>query len=217
MKTSVFRNIIFDYGGVIINIDFQRTIDSFIRLGAANFDQLYSKATQSGVFDELDKGNITQEAFVDKVLAWLPKHVTPAEVVQAWNDIMIDLPKYRIKMLEEIKPNYNTFLLSNTNEIHYKVYNEWLKNDYGHDDFAGLFNKAYLSFRLGMRKPDREIFDLVFSQNGLDKKETLFIDDSIHIVHATRSYGILSYWLKDGQDICDIFENGKLKEELEIS
>jgi glucose-1-phosphatase len=217
MNTSVFKNIIFDFGGVIINIDFQRTIDSFIRLGAENFDAIYSKASQSGVFDEIDKGHITQEAFVDKLLAWLPKNVTSDQVIQAWNDIIIDLPKSHIEMLEQVQPNYNTFLLSNTNEIHYKVYNEWLKNDYYHEDFAGLFNKTYLSFRLGMRKPDREIFDLVFNENGLNRKETLFIDDSLHIVEATRSYGIPSYWLQDGQDVCDLFENGKLKGELEIA
>jgi glucose-1-phosphatase len=214
MQTAHFRNIIFDFGGVIINIDFQRTIDSFIKLGAENFDQLYSKATQSGIFDELDKGIISQEQFIGQLLTFLPSNVTPEQVILAWNDIIIDLPARRIKLLEEIRVNYKTYLLSNTNIIHYAVYNEWLRNDYNHPEFSGLFEKAYLSFKLGMRKPDREIFDLVFSENKLNKEETLFIDDSEHIIELSRSYGIPSFWLYDGLDICDLFQNGKLKENI---
>ena len=216
MNSSGFRNIIFDFGGVIINIDFQRSIDSFKKLGAENFDQLYSKASQLGVFDELDRGNITPKVFVDQILTWLPQRTTREQVIKAWNDILIDIPSHRIMMLEEIKLNYNSFLLSNTNAIHYNVYNRWLKNDYGHADFDGLFKAVYLSFKLGIRKPDREIFDLAFNENGLNRKETLFIDDSLHIVNATCSYGIPSYCLQEGQDVCDLFEKGKLKEDLEI-
>jgi len=205
MKVSEFRNIIFDFGGVIINIDFQRSIDAFKRLGAENFEQIYSKAAQSGVFDELDKGNLTQEEFIEQMKKLLPGHVTGQQVIDAWNDILIDIPAKRIRLLKEIRSKYRIFLLSNTNVIHYAVYNEWMRNDFGYPDFKGLFEDTFLSYRIGMRKPDPKIFELVFQKNALKREETLCIDDSLHIVQATRSYGIPSYWLQEGEDVCELF------------
>jgi glucose-1-phosphatase len=215
MKTSGIRNIIFDFGGVLINIDFLRTINAYKKLGAEDFDRYYTKAAQSGVFDELDKGHISAEAFATELSKFLPSGVSTEQIIAAWNEIIIDLPAYRIEMLRTIKPHYRTFLLSNTNDIHYEIYNAWLRDEYGSPDFTGLFDGVYLSFRLGMRKPEREIFDLVLHEQGLKKEETLFVDDSLHIIHATQAMGIPSCWLKDGQDVCDLFENGKLREEID--
>lgn len=214
MKTSAFRNIIFDFGGVIINIDFHLTINAFKRLGAEHFDQLYSKAAQTGIFDELDKGTISKEAFLQGLLPYLPAGTTPGQVLDAWNAIIIDLPAYRINMLREIRKNYRTFLLSNTNAIHYEIYGEWLRHDFGAPDFQGLFDAACLSFRMGMRKPEPRIFETVFQEQGLKKEETLYIDDSQHIIEATTAMGIPSYWLQDGQEVCSLFENGFLKADI---
>jgi|WetSurMetagenome_2_1015567.scaffolds.fasta_scaffold85032_1 glucose-1-phosphatase len=210
MGEDRIRNLIFDFGGVIIDIDFQRTINAFIKLGAENFEENYSKANQSGIFDELDKGKVSQKEFVDSLKPLLPSTVGDEDIINAWNKIIIGVPEKRIRLLESLRKNYHTFLLSNTNIIHYNLYMPDIKRSYGYALMEDLFEGVYLSFRLGMRKPNREIFDFIFNSQNLEKQETLFIDDSIHIIDAARSYGIRSFWLKDGMDVCDLFENGKL-------
>jgi FMN phosphatase YigB (HAD superfamily) len=210
MGEDRIRNLIFDFGGVIIDIDFQRTINAFIKLGAENFEENYSKANQSGIFDELDKGKVSQKKFVDSLKPLLPSTVGDEDIINAWNEIIIGVPEKRIRLIESLKKNYHTFLLSNTNSIHYDLYMPEIKHRYGYALMEDLFEGVYLSFRLGMRKPNREIFDFIFTTQNLEKQETLFIDDSIHIIDAARSYGIRSFWLKDGMDVCDLFENGKL-------
>jgi glucose-1-phosphatase len=214
MGDDRIKNLVFDFGGVIIDIDFQRTINAFIKLGAENFEENYSKASQSGIFDKLDKGTTSQKEFVDSLKSLLPSTIIDKDIIDAWNKIIVGVPEKRIRLLESLKKNYHTFLLSNTNIIHYDLYMPDIKRRYGYALLEDLFEGVYLSFRLGMRKPDREIFDFIFNTQNLEKQETLFIDDSIHIIDAARSYGIRSFWLRDGVDVCDLFENGKLIPEL---
>ncbi len=213
MQERIYRNLIFDFGGVIIDIDFQRTINSFIALGATQFNEVYSKATQSGLFDKLDKGEVSEDDFVNGLRPWLPANTSRQQIIAAWNDIIIGIPERRIRLLESLKPNYRLFLLSNTNITHYNQYIPELKSNYGYDNLNGLFEEVFLSFKLGMRKPDRNIFDYVFSSMNIKKEETLFIDDSKHIIEAAQSYGIQAFWLKDGMDVTDLFADGKLKVE----
>lgn len=205
------QNIIFDFGGVIIDIDFQKTIRAFVGLGADQFGATYSKATQSGIFDQLDKGSISEQDFVEDLKQFLPDHISDDHIIDAWNEIIIGIPPARIKMLEAAKNNYSTILLSNTNIIHYKLYTPQLAETYGYKSLEELFDAVFLSFKLGMRKPDRDIFDYVFSSRKIPKESTLFIDDSKHIVEAAKQYGIKAFWLKDGMDVCDLFEDGFLK------
>lgn len=214
METKVVRNLIFDFGGVIIDIDFEKTISAFIKLGAENFGNLYSKATQSGIFDKLDKGNIKQDDFIETLSCFLPESVSKLQIITAWNQIIIGIPEKRISLLESLRPSYKTFLLSNTNAIHYDYYMPKIKKQWGYSSLEEIFDCVFLSFRLGIRKPDQKIFDHVFNSQNLKKEETLFIDDSKHIIEAARSFGIPSFWLKDGLDICDLFENNLLKKNI---
>jgi putative hydrolase of the HAD superfamily len=204
------KNIIFDFGGVIIDIDFDRTLEAFKELGAGDFDEKYSKAAQSGIFDELDKGKVSAAEFVKALSAWLPKGTGDAQIIDAWNRIIIGIPEHRIELLRSLRNNYNCILLSNTNCIHYDLYTPDIRKQYG-TELESLFDVVFLSFKLGMRKPDREIFDYVFEKTGIKKEESLFIDDSLHIIEAARSYGINALWLEDGMDVTDLFVDGKLR------
>lgn len=205
------QNILFDFGGVIIDIDFEKTIQAFVRLGAGSFPTQYSKARQSGIFDQLDKGSISERDFIHDMKQLLPDNITDDHIIEAWNEIIIGIPPRRIEMLESVRNNYSTLLLSNTNIIHYKFYTPQLEESFGYKSLEELFDAVYLSFRLGMRKPDRDIFDYVFATRRISKESTLFIDDSEHIVQAAKDYGIRAFWLRDGMDVCDLFENGYLK------
>jgi putative hydrolase of the HAD superfamily len=210
MGAKKISTLIFDFGGVIIDIDFERTINAFVKLGAENFGENYSKATQSGIFDALDKGDVSETEFVNSLKPLLPAGVSDQQIIDAWNAIIIGIPEGRVRLLEEVRKHYQICLLSNTNITHYNLYTPFLK-EFGYNSLHELFHKVFLSFELGMRKPDRDIFDYLFVKSEINKQESLFIDDSHHIIEAARSYGIPAFWLRDGMDIRNLFEEGRLK------
>jgi len=119
--------------------------------------------------------------------------------------MLLDIPTERIRLLEAARKNYRIFLLSNSNEIHYHEYLEKFREKFGYDDFDDLFEKAYFSFRLKMQKPNREIFDYVVKNHGLDPGETLFIDDSAVHVEGARKALLNAYHLKPGEEISGLF------------
>lgn len=191
-----YKNIVFDLGAVILNIDFQRTIDAFIALGVKNFDAIFSATLQSELFDQLDKGLITPERFRSELISFCGRNLSVAEFNAAWNAMILDFPEERIHYVRKLREQYSLFLLSNTNAIHHTVYNSLLSEHYGISDISELFDKAYLSFQIGMRKPDLKIFQYVLDENNLIPEETLYIDDNEENVIAARKLGIHSYFLE---------------------
>lgn len=189
------RNIIFDLGGVLLNINYQLTIDAFISLGIEDFHNLYSQANQSNLFDGFEKGDISTEDFIKGIKSYLPKNISEKDVVDAWNAMLLDLPKERLDFLFELKSDYNTVLLSNTNAIHIDYFHQQLYEVYGKSSLAPYFNEVYFSCDLGMRKPDAEIFETICSNEGFDPAETLFIDDSIQHIEGAASIGIQAHYL----------------------
>jgi putative hydrolase of the HAD superfamily len=116
-----------------------------------------------------------------------------------------DFPLQRIRLLENLRKKYKIFLLSNTNKIHYNLYIKRLEKEYRYKKFSELFEKSYLSFNIGMRKPDKEIFDFVVTQNNIKPKETLFIDDSFQNTESAKQTGLKTYLLSKKEDITDVF------------
>jgi len=168
------KNIIFDFGGVILNIDYTLTENAFAKLGLKEFDKIYSQALQKELFDELEKGLITPAAFRRGVRKLIKAEISDLQIDTAWNAMLLDLPEERVNLLSELKKKYRIFLLSNTNEIHFSFFSTYMKNKFGFDVFSDLFEKVYVSHKVHMRKPDAEIFELVLNENNLLRKETLF-------------------------------------------
>jgi len=200
------RNIIFDLGGVLLNIDYQATINEFKKLGINNFDDLFTQAAQIQLFDQFDKGEISPDSFRDELRRISGVPLQDEEIDKAWNAMLFDLPAKRIALLELVRKNYRTFLLSNTNAIHYPAYTEYLETRYGFSDLSALFEKQYLSFRIGMRKPDKEVYGLVLDENGLKPSETLLIDDSLQHVDGAREAGLHAVCLDvEKTEVSDLF------------
>lgn len=204
------KNIIFDFGGVIIDIDFWFSINAFKKLGATDFENVYSQSQQSGIFDELDIGSISPEEFCEAMKCYLPKTATTQQIIDAWNAILIGIPEHRIRLLERIKRHYRIFLLSNTNRIHYPVYISELQQKYGYKNLSELFEKVYLSYEVKMRKPDKAFFKLVLEENNLKVEETLFIDDSQQNLPPADELRMQTYFLKKGEDVTTLFKDGLL-------
>ncbi len=203
--TRDVKAVIFDFGGVILNIAHKRTEEAFSRLGIENFVALYSQAMQVSLFDKLEKGLIAPTAFYDTIRQISGTAIPDRDLENAWNALLGDIPSSRIALLLKLKSRYRTFLLSNTNAIHYAVYHEQLRIIHGFNDFNELFERAYFSFQMGMKKPDAEIFERVLAENALDPATTLFIDDSILHIRGAAACGLQTRFLAPGEALTALF------------
>lgn len=205
LNTEGIRNIIFDLGGVVLNLDYDATADAFQKLGLADFPEMYSQAHQSGLFDTYEKGLCSTPYFINAVLRYLPAGVTANKAVAAWNAMILDFPLENLRLLSDLKTKYRTFLLSNTNEIHVQTVNRALERASGEKTLAPYFEKVYFSCEMQMRKPDTEIFVKVCEENHLEPSETLFIDDTERHVAGAQKAGLRAYLLGKNEKLTDLF------------
>lgn len=206
------KNIIFDYGNVIFHIDFNKVAQAWKDLGITNAHEFYGHRQQDGVFDALEKGEISPEAFADRIRKLTGKpELSNKQINHAWNQIFIGIPKGNHELLLQLKDKYRTFLLSNINAIHYDYVHDYLKREYDINDNSSLFEKTYYSHLVGKRKPDAEIFEQVLQENNLDPAETLFIDDSPQHLETAKKLGLQTYLMTAPDNIQEYFKiNGLL-------
>lgn len=207
------KNIIFDYGNVIFDIDFIKAQESFAKLGVNNIQEIYGHKNQSSIFDEFDKGAISAAEFRSEIRR-LTGHnqLSDQQIDNAWNSLLLGVPAGNHELLLKIKEQYNTFLLSNNNEIHYQWIMDYLKRDFDLEDNSSFFTKDYYSHLMGMRKPDKEIFEIVLDNHQLDPKETLFIDDSPQHLKTAQELGLQTYLMTRPDTLQKYFStNGLLK------
>jgi FMN phosphatase YigB (HAD superfamily) len=200
--------IIFDLGGVILNIDYQLPVKAFKKLGIENFNELFSQASQSNLFNDYETGEISSDDFVNEIKKYLPQNTSEAAIINAWNSILLDLPEDRLFSLEKAAENHRIFLLSNTNALHIDSFNQYLLNNLQLPSLEPFFETLYLSYEVGLRKPDLRIFEYVLQDAGLNPERTLFIDDSIQHIQAASELGILTKHLVN-EDITTFLE-GKI-------
>ena len=189
----MIKNIIFDLGVVLLNLDFQKTMTAFKNLGISNIEEVFTRYNQLGFFDDFEKGLISPEEFREEIRKILKTKVTDEQIDEAWNAMILDFPVDRINFVLECRNTYRTFLLSNTNAIHFHVYNNQIKEKYKINNLSDLFEKAYYSYRVGLRKPGKEIFELLINENSLNPQETLFIDDAPQHIATAHSLGIKTF------------------------
>ncbi len=188
------KNIIFDYGNVIFNIDFTRVQAAWAKLGVNNVEEFYGHRQQDPVFNLLERGEISNANFRDRIrdLAHKPE-LTDEQIDSAWNSIFLDIPEGNHELLLKLKDKYRTFLLSNINAIHYDYVHDYLKRKFDVVNNRQFFEKTYYSHLTGKRKPEQEIFEQVLQENNLDPAETLFIDDSPQHIATAKQLGIHTY------------------------
>lgn len=203
IDSNKINHILFDLGGVLLNIDYSLTERAFIKLGIENFDQMYSQAKQDGLFDRFEKGEIGRDGFIEAIKGISPSSVSENEIELAWNAMLLDFPQERLDMLSILKETRGVFLLSNTNEIHFNAFNKLFDQAFGLS-FTGFFKKDYYSHQLGMRKPDAEVFKFILDQQGIKNHELFFIDDSEQHVRGAESLGIPSVLLEKNDDVISL-------------
>lgn len=184
------RNIIFDLGGVIINLDYNRTSEAFKKMGLTDFERIYTQVRQEKLFDRFETGTVSENSFREEIIKHLPAGTSHEEVDEAWNAMLLEFPEDRLDFIYALKRHYRIFLLSNTNLIHMRAFLPMAEKIYGLRRFNDAFDKIYYSCQVGLRKPDTEIFELVLQENNLEPGETLFIDDSPQHIEGAKAAGI---------------------------
>ena len=207
MVTPV-KNIIFDLGGVLLNLNYHLTQKAFEDLGVDDFDAFYTQHKANPLFENLEVGAIEPEAFYEALRATTGLNLTNTQLEFAWNAMLLDFPVERLAWLDQIKSKYNIYLFSNTNAIHYKaftsIYAQTAPMIDFNPDFNHFFKTAYYSHTLGQRKPAVAAFEAVLAKSGLDPAQTLFIDDTISNIEGAQKAGLQTIFLSGGLTVQDL-------------
>ncbi|MFA5327785.1 MAG: HAD family phosphatase [Prolixibacteraceae bacterium] len=199
------RNIIFDLGGVLLNIDPQKTIDAFGNLGMPQLVANTGLSYDHDIFFRMEKGQVTPEEFRDGIRSLLPQLVSNEAIDNAWTAMLLDFPEIRVKLVNNLRKDFKIFLFSNTNAIHVEKYHSSFRNQHEFE-VSTLFEKDFYSNEIGFRKPTPESFQEIIRLSGVNPEESLFIDDSQQNVQAAIASGLRGFWLGNGQKIEEIFQ-----------
>ena len=187
--------LILDLGGVLIDIDYEKTIDALSRIGGVDFHPLFSQANQVELFSDYECGRIQTAEFRDGLRSLMRLSPTDHELDAAWNAMVGQFPAGRLDLVRDAAKQMPVFLLSNINPLHEQAIRDIHVGRPDEQDFERLFNGVYFSHRIGLRKPDPSIFKRILDEQGLLAASTVFIDDSIQHVLAAENLGIKATWL----------------------
>ncbi|MEM9053558.1 MAG: HAD family phosphatase [Bacteroidota bacterium] len=199
------KNIIFDLGVVLLDVDYQKTIVAFEMLGLENAEMAFSKHRQDVFFKSFERGQISDDEFLNG-LAERTLHQDKNALRSAWCAMLGNLPREKFELLKKLKDEYKLFILSNTNSIHQEWFEQKIDEQYGWSSFTACFEFIAYSHEIGERKPDAEIFEIIPKRFGLDKGETLFIDDTMEHVLGSRRAGIQAIHYKEGENLERLLE-----------
>lgn len=204
MKISA---IIFDLGGVFIDIDYQKTSMAFKSFGVTNFDDYYQQSFTNPLFAALERGQVDENTFFEalRLLANLP--LTDEQIIEAWNAMLGSYRPSSLNFLLELKKKLPIFLLSNTNIIHYKAIMGSYTNNFGMDELDSYFHKTYFSHLIHEKKPSAGAYEIILKENNLIAATTLFIDDTLKNIDAAKAVGMQTLFLPSNVMVEDALKN----------
>ncbi len=207
MINKDIKAIVLDFGAVLININYQLTIDAFKQLGIDNFDEMYSKAQQTNVFNNLETGVISPTTFYNKLRILSNTKLTNEQLQNAWNAMLLNLPRQRVEFVYNLKQHYKLYLLSNTNCIHEQAFMQYIRATIGQDYFYDGFDKVFFSHEIGLRKPNADVFHYVQTHIKLQPNQILFVDDSLQHVQGAQRCGWQVHHLLDDEEIAEVLSD----------
>ena len=200
----MIKNIIFDWGGVLIHLDKARCTEAFRQLGVEVSDELTNPYGQRADLMDFEKGLMTVDGFHDTVRRIYAPELTNEQIDHAWNALLLDIPSYKLDMLLELKQHYRLFLLSNTNAVHWEEGRK--RFDYRGYRTEDYFDQIFLSHEIHELKPSAEAFLKVARLTGINPEETLFVDDLEVSCKAAEALGFRTYCPAANTDWCSSFE-----------
>jgi putative hydrolase of the HAD superfamily len=195
------KAIIFDFGGVIFNIDFNKTCLAFNDIGVKDFADMYSLKNANPLFQHLEQGKISDDDFYITFRKLSNTELTDDQIKTALNILLLSYRKEALNTLKVIRHKYKLFLLSNTNNIHLQAFTKLYNEQIGEGSLNDYFDKAYYSHKTGYRKPAKEAYEMVLKENNLSASATLLIDDLIKNIEGAKALGLQTILLEDGVGI----------------
>lgn len=193
------KNIIFDLGGVLLDLDVNRCMERFEEVGLHEVRQWMTGTNEKGFFKEYECGTLTTDQFRDRICKEVGRELPGEEIDQIWNAMLKDIPDYKFELLLKLQENYKLYLLSNTNDLHWEHCAD--KFVYKGMQMLGCFTRVFLSYQMHLAKPDAEIFRTVLKEAGIKAEETLFVDDSKDNYQAASLLGIKVFHYVPGDNL----------------
>ena len=199
------KNIVFDLGGVLVDLDFKSAINGLQQAGFANVKEQLQSFDREGIFQKFELGEMTAEEFRSAIRENSTVTLTDEEVDALWNLMLLEIPREKLELILDLRGKYMVYLLSNTNSIHWDYV---CKNAFNYRGFRvnDYFEKTFLSFEMHLAKPDKAIFEKMLEDANLLAEETFFIDDSEANCKAAAEVGIHAHHYHIGDDLSKIFE-----------
>ena len=199
------RNIVFDLGGVLLNINPEKTINAFGQLGMTKLIGEKGLTYDHEIFYLLEQGKTTPGEFRNAVRKLLSNKLTDQQIDLAWTAMLLDFPKIRVELLQKLRSEFDLYLFSNTNAIHVAKYQSIFRNQHGFE-VSSLFEILFHSNEIGTRKPSPESYREIIRLSGILPQESLFIDDSFTNVEGAIACGLKGFWLQPGHTVEEIFQ-----------
>jgi glucose-1-phosphatase len=199
------RTIVFDIGNVLIDIDYNVMVAEFAKIAEVDFQQIVAYSHQEKFFDQYEKGLISTAEFRSLLRRYLRPGVADEQIDHAWNSILISYPSQKFELIKRLRSDYQVLALSNINELHAGAIDIAVQQHFGAADMKSFFHQAYYSHEVGLRKPEKEIYELVLSERSLNPAQTLFIDDKLENTEAAAALGIRVHHLADRDSLLGLF------------
>lgn len=187
---SEYQAIVFDFGNVIIDINPELSYEAFSRISYKSVEKVKTLFAENQVFKKFETGLYSDDEFLDSIRQILGFPLNDNEIIDAWNALLLEVPKERIELLYNLKNRYPIYLLSNTNSIHIAKCNQYFKSKFGIQKVADIFDRAFLSYEMGLFKPDPEIYRTVLDEIDLPAHKVLFIDDNLDNINSAKELGL---------------------------
>lgn len=199
------KNLLFDFGGVIVSLSKANAIARFKEIGFENIDDFLGEFRQKGIFLDYETGKIDRDNFLKEFRRLGNNKATMEEIDSAWLAFLLDIPLYKYDLLKELRKKYRVLLLSNTNPS----VSSWARSSQFSptgETIEDFFDKCYLSYEIGCAKPEREIFHFITKDAGILPEETLFFDDGVDNIRAADELGFQVYLTNQEEDLRKVFE-----------
>ncbi len=200
-----FKAVVFDFGNVIINIDVPRTFQTFASLTGKKQEAVEKLIADSQLFKRYETGQFEDDEFREIVRQTLGFPLSDKEIDEAWNSLLLDIPKERIELISALRLKYPIYLLSNTNHIHIKASNCYIKRNFNGYILHDWFDKLYLSYEMGLWKPEKSIYYSVLKDLNLAPNEVLFLDDNKANIESAKEIGIQTILVEPTKTINQYF------------
>lgn len=202
-KAPNIKNILFDLGGVILDINVHATLKQFYDLGFPAALMQYPQSMSTDLFFNYETGKTNTEQFRDEIRLTTGIEISDEAIDEAWNAMLLRIPKERTALLKVLSKRYDIYMLSNTSELHVEVF-EKMYLDAAGESIHDVFKKIYYSYEIGLHKPDRATWEYVIRDSGILPEETLFLDDNIHNIKASQELGFQAIHIHERMNLMNL-------------